>query len=156
MFIFERSRLITTTKTTKLPVVLDEDMFNRTTSISTFQETFVRNLPASRSGRSLSEILLISYPNDLESYTINSVTPLAWNRGLAIAYSCEDGIEVKIFLTISYFIYTSNTVTSILVPQKTSRWFRTWEGITERKVAHCAQGSSNFSGMADCQLSPPW
>ena len=90
MYTFERSRLITT-KTTTTTIALNETKF----LLSIIQETFTNNLPASNSGRTLSEILAISHPDDLESYTIHSAAQHAWKKGVVVTYSYEDGVEVS-------------------------------------------------------------
>ena len=97
MFSFEREQLITTTKITKrTPVSLNEATFNLTTSISTFQETLVNNLPATKSGKTLFEILSISHPNDLNSYAINNDSPPVWGGRTVVGYSRKDGVEVNV------------------------------------------------------------
>lgn len=70
------------------------------TSLSTVRETSVKNLPASESGRTLSEILSLSHPDDLDSYTIDSATPSAWQKVVVCCSSSRDGqsgVEVTRF-----------------------------------------------------------
>lgn len=67
-YTFERLQFITTERTTKTRVTtLNRRIFNKATVISSIRETFAKNLPASKSGRTRSEIVIISHRNDLGS-----------------------------------------------------------------------------------------
>jgi hypothetical protein len=86
---YDSTRKITT------QVTLDDDKFNTLTFKATIQESLTEDLPASISGRTLLELLSLSHLNDLESCTINKVTPSAWRRRTVVGIAREGEIEVS-------------------------------------------------------------
>jgi len=75
---------------------LKGDLFNKSTTTGDLQTALQDNIPASPSGRALSQILSLSHPNDLSSYHIESVNA-GWGKdGTIVKYSRPQGTEAVI------------------------------------------------------------
>jgi hypothetical protein len=102
-FIFERDKL--TMKITKTTKDITPDRYNNCTSAATIQNALHRGLPFSASGRTLSAILSLSYPNDLSLYTIDKVKT-AWTK-TTVKYSRADrSYEVCLRSVCSFYLLT--------------------------------------------------
>jgi hypothetical protein len=87
-FKFRRSKVVTTTN--KL-VCLGSDKYGVNTSVATLQEALTNNLPVSHSGRTLADILSLSYPEKPSSYTVERVVPGLGKEGTLVEYHRSEG-----------------------------------------------------------------
>ena len=102
-FVFERDKI--TTKTTKTTKDTTSNRYNDCTSAATIQDALHRDLPFSTSGRTLSTILSLSYPDDLSLYTVNKVKT-AWMKTTVKYSRANRSYEVRLDLICSFYLLT--------------------------------------------------
>jgi hypothetical protein len=88
-FKFRRSKVITTT--VNKFVYLRGDMYGMNTSVATIQDALKNNVPVSHSGRTLADILSLSYPEELSSYKVERVVPGKGKEGTLVEYHRSEG-----------------------------------------------------------------
>jgi len=92
--------VVTTTKTTTKAVTLKGNLFSDTTTAQQFQTALRDNIIVSPSGRTLSEILTLSYPDDLSRYSVESVR-VGWGKGgKVVVYSRSESTQAVIVSSI--------------------------------------------------------
>jgi hypothetical protein len=95
-FTFERKKVVTTTKMTTKSVTLKGNLFSDTVTVEQFQTALRSRIAVSPSGRTLSEILTLSYPDDLSRYSVESVR-VGWGKGgKVVTYSRSESTQVVI------------------------------------------------------------
>jgi hypothetical protein len=100
-FTFERKKLVTTTTTTKREVRLLGDLFSKSSTTQQIQTALQNNVIVSPSGDTLSEMLSLSYPDELSRYAVESVC-VGWGKsGTVVTYSHSEGTEVVIVSSIN-------------------------------------------------------
>ena len=108
-FVFQRSKLVAITKPefTERDVVIDTkiypDMKNPLT-VDMMQNALQSGLPVSTSRRTLAQILSLSHPENLSSYSINSIRTV-WGKK-RVNYSRHDSepnIAVRILFVLFFF-----------------------------------------------------
>ena len=80
-YVFEKSKLATVLKHTETEVLVDANIRPhwKTPSVSSIQNALDNNLPVSTSGRNLLDILSLSHPENLSSYSILNVRSI-WGK----------------------------------------------------------------------------
>lgn len=102
-FTFQRSKLVAKPEIFTKRVLLDKEMFPKDVPLSTVQSALTQSLVVSHSGRTLAEILSLSYPEELSKYTIESVEGIG-RKGTVVTYPRpESGTEVCSFFTAPSF-----------------------------------------------------
>jgi hypothetical protein len=100
-FTFERKKVVTTTKTTTKLVTLKGNLFSNTATAEQFQTALGSGIAVSHSGRTLSEILTLSYPDDLSRYSVESVH-VGWGKGgKVVTYSRSESTQAVIISFIN-------------------------------------------------------
>jgi hypothetical protein len=100
-FTFERRKVVTTTKKITKEVKLKGDMSSKTTTAKQFQTALRDNDIVSPSGRTLSEILSLSYPDDLSRDSVESVRAGWRTGGKVVTYSPSESTEAVIVSSIN-------------------------------------------------------
>jgi hypothetical protein len=102
-FKFQRCKLVA--QTFNKLVYLKGDVYPKDTSLETLQDALINNLSVSHSGRTLAEILSLSYPEDLSTYKVERVVPGVGKEGTLVKFSRSEGEDKVIFSSLqTYFI----------------------------------------------------
>jgi len=81
-------------------------LFDKSTTVGNLQIALQNNIAVSSSGRTLSQILSLSHPNELSTYRIESVDG-GWGKdGTVVKYSRPHGTEEVIVLFITFHAST--------------------------------------------------
>jgi len=95
-FTFERKKVVTTTKITTKPVTLKGNLFSDRATAEQSQMALRSGIAVSPSDRTLSEILTLSYPDDLSRYSVESVR-VGWGKGgKVVTYSRSESTQAVI------------------------------------------------------------
>jgi hypothetical protein len=81
-------------------VYLRSDTYGMNTSVATLQDALTNNLPVSHSGRTLADILSLSYPDELSSYQVECIIPGLGKEGTLVEYHRSEG-ETKVTFSLS-------------------------------------------------------
>jgi hypothetical protein len=82
-----REKLETKIKQFKKIVSLDAGKYNRNATATALQHALRNNLSVSHSGRTLADILSLSYAEELSVYSVDKVAPGFGKEGTVVHYS---------------------------------------------------------------------
>jgi hypothetical protein len=86
-FLFIRQKLETKLKEFRKIVSLDAERYGRNVTTSTLQHALRNDIVVSHSGRTLAEILSLSYSQQLSVYTVDNIIPGYGREGTLVHYS---------------------------------------------------------------------
>jgi len=102
-FIFERSKLVPKPDFTKEDVLIDATRFPQVPPVEAIQSALHNGLPVTCSGRTLSDVLSISCPDQLASYSIDGVK-VVWGKTRLTYSKTEPSMTVRIFTLFFFYI----------------------------------------------------
>jgi hypothetical protein len=109
-FTFERLIPVISIGKKKKSTNLNGDLFNKSTTAADLQIVLQNNVVVSPSGRTLSQILSLSCPEELSTYHIESVNARWGKEGTVVKYSRPQGTEAVIVLCINFHASTYSCV----------------------------------------------
>jgi hypothetical protein len=107
-FTFQRRKLVCKREKFCKRVCLVKNAFPNP-SISTLQDALTQNMVVSHSGRTLAEILNLSYSQELSKYNVESVVPGIGREGTMVTYSRpESEVDVGSIFPLLYYFHSSS------------------------------------------------